>query len=349
MGHNGWLAFSRQGFFVLVLLAGLVGSPDIRAQQDPGIALPCLTPIRAVTWIRAANDHDRLNRWCATVGSPVVVTRAPVLASPRTLVVVSWNVDAGDARVRELVASLRPTTSAAGGDVSVVLLLQEAIRRGADVPAVVPPNVSIPKALGSNRAASDVVALARDLNASLAYVPSMRNGRTTDPGTRADRGNAILSTELLDEITAIELPFGKQRRVAIAATVRPRGRPDLAVRVASFHFDTNGTRVGQAHAMAAYLRTMRERFNVVLAGGDVNSFWGVRDRAFVAVDAALQMEPCGTGRTNTWPLRLDRLVFFRGRIDFLFGFRPGSVDRSCRTVPSRLDSDHHPIVMTMTL
>ena len=48
----------------------------------------------------------------------------------------------------------------------------------------------------------------------------MRNGRP--PQTDEDRGNAILSTEPLADLTAIELPFEQQRRVAVAATLRSR-------------------------------------------------------------------------------------------------------------------------------
>ena len=190
------------------------------------------------------------------------------------------------------------------------------------------------------------MALARDLGLSLAYVPSMRNGSSADVRLRADRGNAILSTEPIEDVAAVELPFGKQRRVAVAATIRLRDWTGPPLRLVSFHLDTNGTRVRQAEALAGYLRALTDDYTVI-AGGDLNSFHGQRDRAFAPLDSALGVEPCGTRQTHTWPFRLDRLAFFRGRIDFLFGFRPGSLDRTCRTLSSGAGSDHRPVVMTI--
>ena len=70
----------------------------------------------------------------------------------------------------------------------------------------------------------------------------MRNGSATTLEEREDRGNAVLSTEPLSDVLAIELPFGKQRRVAVAAIVNPRST--LApMRVVAAHFDANGDRV----------------------------------------------------------------------------------------------------------
>jgi endonuclease/exonuclease/phosphatase (EEP) superfamily protein YafD len=142
------------------------------------------------------------------------------------------------------------------------------------------------------------------------------------------------------------LPFGKQRRVAVVASVRPPATSDAPLRLVSFHFDTNAARVRQAEALAGYLRSMTAN-GTVIAGGDLNAFRGRRDRAFTAIDAALPVEPCGTMQSHVWPFRLDRLAFFRGRIDFLFGFQPGSLDRTCRTLPVVLGSDHRPIVLTI--
>ena len=52
----------------------------------------------------------------------------------------------------------------------------------------------------------------------MVYVPSMRNG----PELQEDRGNAIVSTEPLIDPIALELPFERQRRVAIGASVQVR-------------------------------------------------------------------------------------------------------------------------------
>ena len=72
----------------------------------------------------------------------------------------------------------------------------------------------VPKAIRPRRPTTDVRDIAEQFGLSVAYVPSMRNGPATALSEREDRGNAILSTEPLLDVRAIELPFGKQRRVA---------------------------------------------------------------------------------------------------------------------------------------
>ena len=96
----------------------------------------------------------------------------------------------------------------------------------------------------------------------------MRNGSATGLTEREDRGNAILSTEPLTDVRAIELPFGKQRRVAVTALIASRGdRPPI--RVVSTHFDTNGDRVAQATALSERLMLFTDA--PLLVGGDLNS------------------------------------------------------------------------------
>ena len=87
------------------------------------------------------------------------------------------------------------------------------------------------------------------------YVPSMRNGGLT---SKQDRGNAILSSLPLDELSAIELPFERQRRVAIAATVagHTRAGTPWSLRVASVHLDNLGG-VRRAWVAAEYAALAR--------------------------------------------------------------------------------------------
>src|SRR5439155_5701261 len=122
---------------------------------------------------------------------------------------------------------------------SFVLLLQEAYRSGADVPSKPSGRTSWasaqrPPHAGGTR--DDIVTIARRLKLAAFYVPSMRNGA---PGaTEEDRGNAILSTLPLSELTAIELPLERQRRVALEATapiVWP-GHGAVTLRVVCTHF-----------------------------------------------------------------------------------------------------------------
>ena len=81
----------------------------------------------------------------------------------------------------------------------------------------------------------DALTFATNRQMYAAYVPSMRNGRKCDEEPREDRGNAIISTLPLSEVTAVELPFAQQRRVAVAATIRTAGG---VLHVMSVHLDT---------------------------------------------------------------------------------------------------------------
>jgi len=236
-----------------------------------------------------------------------------------------------------------------GGPTGIVLLLQEAVRRGADVPARPWPGARAPRALPSDDAASDIVSTAERLGLALAYVPSMRDGVGRDGVVAADRGNAILSSVPITDVGAIELPLGHQRRVAVAATLLlDSGR---MVRVVSFHLDTRQSRVPQARFLAAHLRREVARGLPVIAGGDVNALFGTRDAAHKTLAEALPPADCGDMRTNTWPWRLDTLLgWWRGRVDFVFADLGASLTRAeCVTEPDAFGSDHLPIVMTLPL
>jgi endonuclease/exonuclease/phosphatase family metal-dependent hydrolase len=204
----------------------------------------------------------------------------------------------------------------------------------------------VPSAIRPRRPGLDVVALATKHNLWLAYVPSMRNGPATDPLEREDRGNAILSTEPLSDVRAIELPFGRQRRVAIAATVRPRGSAARPLRVIVTHFDTNDDRVAQAEALGQVISDLGEM--PLIVGGDLNARQGASDGALRTLSRYIPLESCGTGRTTRWPLRLDLFAFFLGRLDYLFStLEDYGVRRECETLSDAFGSDHLPVLMTV--
>jgi endonuclease/exonuclease/phosphatase family metal-dependent hydrolase len=186
----------------------------------------------------------------------------------------------------------------------------------------------------------DVRDIAEKFGLSVAYVPSMRNGAGTIVTEREDRGNAILSTEPLTDVRAIELPFGKQRRVAVTALVTTRGGTHT-IRVVSTHFDTNGDRAAQAAALSERLMDLGDV--PLYIGGDLNSRGGINDDAVLALANRIPMASCGMGRTNRWPLRLD-VLFPIGRLDFMFA----STDvGGCETLSDAYDSDHLPLLMTV--
>ena len=239
-------------------------------------SLACHGPTGLVAW-KPDGQHDQptLDRWCASVGPPVVDVAEPSAAHVRRLLVVSWNVGVGAGRLAALVDLLRARAAKpVSGDVGLVVLLQEVFRGGADIPEGVPAGVDAPGAIRPERPAPDIVEVAKTLGMSLVYVPSMRNGPATSRYEREDRGNAILSTEPLTDVTAFELPFAKQRRVAVAATVTVRGSGGSKVRVVTAHLDTPGRgTIGQARTLAEFIASAKGDVPLVL-GIDTNALLG---------------------------------------------------------------------------
>jgi endonuclease/exonuclease/phosphatase family metal-dependent hydrolase len=301
-------------------------------------SLSCLRPVQGVTWLLWEEQRQTLDTWCETVGPPVFSLAPGRAGQVSRLLVVSWNVHVGGGDVEELMSELGGLQDETG----LVILLQETFRAGADVPESYPRGLRVPSSIRPHRPTTDVVGLAERFGLSVAYVPSMRNGSATELEAREDRGNAVLSTEPLSDIRAIELPFGKQRRVSIAATVTPRGATPLRVVVA--HLDPSGDRVPQAEALSERIATLDEL--PLVLGGDLNSRRGFGDDAVAAVSRQVHLESCGTGRTHRWPLRLDVLLFFLvGRLDFVFSTLAVDVPRTCQTLDDAYDSDHVPIVL----
>jgi endonuclease/exonuclease/phosphatase family metal-dependent hydrolase len=180
-----------------------------------------------------------------------------------------------------------------------------------------------------------------------AYVPSMRNGRTFVSDAREDRGNAILSAFPLEDVRALELPFGRQRHVAVAARVTVPGLPPL--RLVSLHLDPSGHRTQEAAAFAAHLRDASPPGEALVIGGDLNTWWGRREQALKVLAAAVPEEDCGRVKTNTWPWRMQApFGWWRGRLDYLFSSLPADVMRSCQTVPQQFGSDHRPVVLVVS-
>jgi endonuclease/exonuclease/phosphatase family metal-dependent hydrolase len=321
----------------IALLSGAVAS--LRA--DP---LSCLREVSGVTWLRWEHEQPTLDRWCESVGPPVFTSGPERTTGISRLLVLSWNVHVGGADVEELMAK---ALDLSGGETGLVVLMQEAFRAGVDVPELLPHDLRVPASIRPRRPALDIVALAERLGMSVAYVPSMRNGSATTLESREDRGNAILSTEPLSDVRAIELPFGKQRRVAVVATITPRGATMGAMRVITTHFDTNGDRVDQAEALALRMESLVDL--PLLLGGDLNSRRGFGDRAVTAISRLIALESCGTQRTVRWPWRLDVPLFFLiGRVDFMFSTLEAGVARTCQTLAHTYDSDHRPILLDIS-
>ncbi len=299
-----------------------------------------------VSWHEAPDPADRA--WfaaaCGTVG-PIVL--APADQSPAAaagdVIVVTWNVHGGTGDVRALVNEIRRT---AGGEPSppLVLLLQEAYRAGPAVPASVPAGAAVPRAVpGATQSHGDIVAVARALAMHLAYVPSMRNGRTPGPSGPEDRGTAILSTLPLSDVTAIELPRARHRRVAVAATVSAdaTGRTG-PLRVASLHLDTVGSwrrlyLFSSQHRarQAEHVMDMLGDEAPLVIGADLNTWAdGPAEPAVTYLLRALPDTPSPRWQPT-----------FRGlwRLDYLFFRLPDQWQAQSRRLDTTFGSDHHPV------
>lgn len=321
---------------LLIVCVGLVclggrGVPQAQTSSPP--KLTCLGEPR-VRWVNASPDANRseLDDWCGSVGAPVVTLEPAERAGEvRRLNVLSWNVHVGGGQVPALVAEMKKT----GRDTGVVLMLQEMFRIGDAVPEWTARLFKLPGRIAPPRGTPEIAAVARQLGMAVAYVPSMRNGDTLIAAEREDRGSAILSTEPLSDVVAIELPMLKQRRVVVMATVTPRGGHLPPMRVMATHFDTLGPRGKQAEALAGYVKQLPTQPALVM-GGDLNALWGARDTTVRTLSRVMQMERCGDSRTH-----------LLGRFDFIFSTLAASVQRNCITIQPKYGSDHRPLRLTI--
>ena len=170
----------------------------------------------------------------------------------------------------------------------------------------------------------------------------------TDPPSLKIAATHLLSTLPLADLQVIELPFERQRRVALAATVGGQTSAGVAWRLhlANVQLDTSlaltrggpiAARRRQAEALLEALGRGDDVGTPMVLGGDLNTWLGNKESA---VDVMLRAFPDTPHRDNvtTWrgPLgthgALDH-VFVRGR------FR--SVNT--RRLAERFGSDHYPL------
>jgi hypothetical protein len=145
-----------------------------------------------VEWQSLADATDRatLDRWCDSVGPPLLIEGRDTSPAIAAMVVVSWNVHVGHGDTDALLEWIDRTLNVAR-PYAVVLLLQEAVRGGAAVPVTAPPGMEPPGAIRARSDTQDVATVAARLSMYAAYVPSMRNGGLVVAGAQQDRGNAI--------------------------------------------------------------------------------------------------------------------------------------------------------------
>ena len=272
-----------------------------------------------------------------------------------------WNTHVGAAEIRSLLKDLRSGDLSGGAPVEqFVLLLQEVHRRSPAVPLAPSMGAAWAGRIGRSDPGrmerdtrTDIVDLARQEGLNLLYVPSMRNGSPHDGGALEDRGNAILSTLPLEDLTAIELPVERQRRVAVAATVEVRTEDGIPhrIRFVSAHLENRApwtrmhrsfgaTQTNQARALVAALERL-PRVAASAVGGDFNTWF--RGGSAAALDALrIRYPSLGTqpdGATRDLPLFLPGL-----RLDHLFLRLPPGWAGRYEILPDRYGSDHAPLL-----
>lgn len=222
------------------------------------------------------------------------------------LTVVTWNVHGTAGRVDALVADLRAGRLTDGvRPRHVVLMLQEA--------------------------AADT----RVEGFDVFFAPATS-------GRAVVRGNAILSSAPMAAPRAIELPRGRQRRVAAVATARIVGVDWLLVNV---HLENRapwwkGALPGdtiRGRQMDALLAQLPADVPGIL-GGDLNIWLGTRERAYrVALEAFPEPRDAQPPLTFRERLTLDHVML---RL-------PQGWRASRARVADRYGSDHHPVVASL--
>jgi endonuclease/exonuclease/phosphatase family metal-dependent hydrolase len=343
--------------FVCLTAAGCLPRRTAVAVGTPA-RMTCLDVIgdASIRWIQPDDSVQRrqLQAHCSTVGPAVVreVGPKPKTQSPLPFAIVTWNNHVGGGDLPGFVTALRRGEFTSGLPVDdFVLLLQEVFREGADVPVLDRLHVEVPKRIeehppiGGRR---DIVETARALGLSLYYAPSMRNGIEGPAQDKEDRGNAILSTLPLANFVAIELPFERQRRVALAATItgtNATGQP-WQLRVATSHLDASTTakhlwlfasqlRARQATSLAAAL----DDGLPTVVGSDLNTWsGGPREPAVSVLLRAFPDTPTPAMRP-TFRSGLAQLA-----LDYLLFRFPDGWTGSTRRVDNRFGSDHYPLI-----
>ena len=333
----------------------------------------------SLTWYfpEQAPDNRDLESWCETVGPPVIEL-VPDRASsmppgPDSLRLAIWNTNAGAGDLLAFVTqelgldcgTTRATRGETDSPPHFVLLLQEAFRRSDEIPILDPTRWVPPASAEKERqtARLDVVSVARTCGLSLLYVPAARNGAEARDDVREDKGNAVLSTLPLSNVTAIELPFENARRVVVSATVR--GASNRNLRVASIYLLTmatpwrilttgNGSRLREALALIDALEKIErrearerrvdagpERTVSTLGGGDLNT-WSTRETALQHLREYFRDSPAALSEPTRGAFPTDHLLLRAG--DPGAG-EPDAIEAgSYRRVERTFNSDHHPIV-----
>lgn len=269
------------------------------------------------------------------------------------LVIVTWNAHLSEGRLDDLVTSLREGALTDGQPVGhFVLLVQELLRRDTDVPAfhIAARAARAIRAREDDDDAADAHTYAQRLGLSMLYVPSMRNGAELFE----DRGNAILSTEPLSQALAFELPFERQRRVAVGTAIEVmHAGLRSTLRVIDVHLEPlsspqslwvfRNPRRRQVAALLGLLSASRFEDDVswvgTVLGGDFNTVKTGDDES-----ASRSARAWSTGLVEDD----RRTTHFLGRLDYLFFRLAQGIAATTTRADDKFGSDHHPVVGRFT-
>ncbi|HEY2904578.1 MAG TPA: endonuclease/exonuclease/phosphatase family protein [Vicinamibacterales bacterium] len=341
------------GFIAIASAAACAERPKMAIEAAPSSCRQVTASTGAtVTWIGPTDRRDvrALDRWCAAVGPVEVAGPATGEGHPvDVLAIVSWNVHVGGGDLPSLISRLRRGEFTGGVPVAdFAILLQEAYRAGDVVPARIEADAAAPRRILERPAGGerhDVAQIARAAGLAYVYVPSMRNGRAGGPEAE-DRGNAILSTMPLEQIVAIELPFERQRRVAIASTIRGRTSSGVewSLTLADAHFDTAFAiaRGGPIAARRRQADALIEALGVaggssILVAGDFNTWLGDGEAAIRHLRRAFP-DATQSRHQPTWSVGVVGAT-----MDFVFARADGR-EVNVRRLSERLGSDHYPLL-----
>jgi endonuclease/exonuclease/phosphatase family metal-dependent hydrolase len=239
----------------------------------------------------------------AACAPPRVAPVAPAPPRPALVAVLTWNLDAGRGDLPRLVADVASGGLTGAMPADYILLLQEA-----RAPAVA------------------AVATARGLHVYFAGV--------RDPGA----GNAIVSTQPLQETRTIALPRERQPRNAATATVTIGGMPLFVV---SAHLEnrvswwrggllSDSARGRQAAALLQALPSDAPG----IVGGDLNTWLGPAEPAWRQLAARFPETP-----EPQEPTFHERLI-----LDHLFFDLPDGWMATTQVLRERYASNHHPVL-----
>jgi endonuclease/exonuclease/phosphatase family metal-dependent hydrolase len=276
-----------------------------------------------IVWVVPDDERQRarLDEYCRAIG-PVAVAAGPAATPPTDeLALVTWTTYLGRGDLDRFFAAFREGAFTTTPPRAFVLLLQEVYRE-------------------------ELAAFARGNALHAVFAPTRRRAGEDD-----DRGTAIVSTQPIHGVRIVELPFEKQRRLAVAGVLdgaAADGGP-WRLHVTTVHFDTNvglfrgGPGAARRRHARAVLDAIADLPSPLVLAGDLNTWWGDDEPAVKMMRRALpDARPLKARETWRGPLgvgnKLD-YVFARGTA------APVTVERA----GDRFGSDHWPLIAVVRL